>query len=84
MLAKNMNRALSGFKGESLLLGTIAVESTLPPHSDGAARRVSERSESCFHPQSEFLLHHPLACPSPVQDESDPHGSRARRKTAVV
>ena len=72
------------FKKESLVFRAIALESTLPPHSDGAARRVSERSESCFHPQNEFLLHDLLACPSPVQDESDPHGSRAGRKTAVV
>ena len=67
---------------ESLVFRTI--ESTLPPHNDGAARRVSERIESCFHPQSEFLLHGLLACPSPVQDESGHHGSRAGRKTAVV
>ena len=32
----------------------IALESTLPPHNDGVARRVSERIESSFHPQSEF------------------------------
>src|SRR5215467_9093123 len=76
MLPENVNRALSGFKKESLVFRTIARESTLPPRSDGAARRVSERIESCFHPQSEFLLHDLLACPSPVQDESGPHGSR--------
>jgi len=46
-----------------------AAESTPPPHSDGAARRVSEGIESCFHSQSEFLLHDLLACPLPVQDE---------------
>ena len=67
MLAENGNRALSGFKKESLIFRTIALESTLPPHSDGAARRVAERIES-FRPQSEFLLHDLLACPSPVLD----------------
>jgi len=33
----------------------MALESTLPPHNDGVARRVSERIESCFRAQSEFL-----------------------------
>ena len=33
----------------------MALESTLPPHNDGAARRVSERIECSFHAQSEFL-----------------------------
>jgi hypothetical protein len=33
----------------------MALESTLPPHNDGAARRVSERIESCFRARSEFL-----------------------------
>ena len=62
MLAENVNRASPDFKKESLVFRTIAFESTLPPHSDGAARRVSERIESYFHPQSEFLLHDLLAC----------------------
>ena len=83
MLAENVNRASAGLQEKSLVFRTIALESTLPPHSDGAARRVAERIES-FRPQSEFLLHDLLACPSPVQDESGPHGSRAGRKTAVV
>ena len=38
-----------GFKKKSLVLRRIALESTPPPHNDGAARRVSERIESCFH-----------------------------------
>jgi len=84
MLAENVNRASPDFKKESLVFRTIAVESTLTPHSDGAARRVSERIESCFHPQSEFLLHDLLACPSRVQDASGPHGSSAGKNTAVV
>jgi serine/threonine protein kinase len=33
----------------------MALESTLPPHNDGVPRRVSERIESCFRAQSEFL-----------------------------
>ena len=45
MLAENVNRASAGLQ-ESLVFRTIALESTLPPHSDGAARRVSERIES--------------------------------------
>jgi len=80
ILAGNVNRALSGFQEEF----SEALESTLPPHSNGVARRVLERIESCFHSQSEFLLRDLLACPSPVQDESDLHGSRAGRKTSVV
>jgi len=44
-----------GFKKENLALGKTALESTLPPHNDGVARRVSERIESCFRAQSEFL-----------------------------
>ncbi len=60
---------------------TIPLESTLPPHNDGAARRASERIESCFRPQSEFLLHDLLACPSPIQDESGPHGTSRQRNT---
>jgi len=57
-----VNRASLGFKKESWSSELFAFESTLPPQSDGAARRVSERIESCFHPQSEFLLHDLLAC----------------------
>ena len=67
-----------------MVFRALALESTPPRHSDGEARRVSERIESCFHRQSEFLLHDLLACPSPVQDESGPHGSRVGRKTSVV
>jgi hypothetical protein len=78
MLAENVNRA--GFKKESLVFRTIARESTLRPNSDGAARRVSERIESCFHPQSEFLSHDLRARPSPVQDESGPHGKQVGRQ----
>jgi hypothetical protein len=33
----------------------MALESTPPPHNDGVTRRVSERIESCFRTQSEFL-----------------------------
>src|SRR5260370_30203733 len=62
----------------------MALESTLPPHNDGVARRVSERIESCFDAQSELLWAGLRACPSRVQDESGPHGSRARRKTSAV
>ena len=84
MLAENVNRASAGLQEKSLVFRTIALDSTLPPHNDGAARRVSERIESCFHPQSEFLLHDLLACPSRVQDASGPHGNRASKKTSVV
>ena len=84
MLAENVNRASAGLQEKSLIFRTIALESTLPPHSDGAARRVSERIESCFCPQREFLLHDLLACPSRVQDASGPHGSSAGKKRSVV
>jgi hypothetical protein len=33
----------------------VALESTLRLHNDGAAFRVSETIESCFHAQSKFL-----------------------------
>src|SRR6516164_1725978 len=68
---------LAGFQNKNLALRKTALESTLPPHNDSAARRLSERIESCFHPQSEFLLHDLRACPSRVQDASGPHGNRA-------
>jgi len=44
-------------------------------------RPASKRIESCFYPQSEFLLHDLLACPSPAQDESGPHGTSRQRNT---
>jgi len=59
----------------------MALESTLPPHNDGVARRVSERIESSFHTQSEFQQADLLACPSRVQDESGPHGTSRQRNT---
>ena len=71
---------LAGFQNKNLALRKTALESTLPLRSDGAARRVAERIES-FRPQSEFLLHDLLACPSRVRDASGPHGNRAGRKT---
>jgi hypothetical protein len=40
---------------KNLALRKTALKSTLPPHNDGVARRVSERIESCFRAQSEFL-----------------------------
>jgi hypothetical protein len=43
------------FKKMRFVLRRLALESTLPPHNDGAARRVAEMIESCFHAQSEFL-----------------------------
>jgi hypothetical protein len=46
---------LAGFQKKNLALRKTALESTLPPHSDGAGHRVSERIESSFHAQSEFL-----------------------------
>src|SRR5260370_36735656 len=55
MLAENVDFAWPGFKKKNLALRKTALESTLPPHNDGVARRVSERIESCFHPQSELL-----------------------------
>jgi len=39
---------------KNLALRKTALESTLPPHNDGAGHRVSERIESSFHAQSEF------------------------------
>ena len=33
----------------------MALESTLPPHNDGGARRASEKIESCFRAQGGFL-----------------------------
>jgi hypothetical protein len=67
MLAENVNRASAGLQEKSLVFRTIALESTLPPHSDGAAHRVLERIESGFYPQREFLLHDLLACCAPQE-----------------
>ena len=72
------------FKKMRFVLRRLALESTLPPHNDGAARRVAERIESCFHAQSEFLQADLLACPLRAQDASGPHDSRAGRKTSAV
>ena len=83
MLAESVHCAWPGFK-KNLALRKTALESTLPPHNDGVALRVSERIESCFRAQSEFLWADLLACPSRVQDASGPRGSRARRKTSAV
>ena len=55
MLAENVDFAWPGFKKKNLALRKTALESTLPPHNDGAGHRVSERIESSFHTQSEFL-----------------------------
>jgi hypothetical protein len=55
MLVENVNRALPGYKERRLVHQKMALESTLPPHNDGVARRVLEGIESCFHAQSEFL-----------------------------
>jgi hypothetical protein len=70
-----------GYKKKRLVIRRIALESTLPPHNDGAARRVSGRIESCFYAQCEFLSADLLACPSRVQDEFGPRDSRVGRKT---
>jgi hypothetical protein len=55
MLAEDMNRPRAGLQAKAFGHQKMALESTLPPHNDGVARRVSERIESCFHAQSEFL-----------------------------
>jgi hypothetical protein len=55
MLAQDVNCALAWLQEKRLVIRRIALESTLPPHNDGAARRVSERIESWFHAQREFL-----------------------------
>src|SRR5260370_5775308 len=57
---------------KDLALRKTALESTLPPHNDGAGHRVSERIEPSFHAQSEFLYADLLARPSRVRDESGP------------
>jgi hypothetical protein len=49
---RKRERFLGGFQKS---FRKIALESTLPPHNDGATRRVSEKIESCFYAQSEFL-----------------------------
>ena len=58
-MAKDARRkgepCLGGLQEKSLVFRTIALESKLPPHNDGAARRVWERIESCSRPQSEVL-----------------------------
>jgi hypothetical protein len=44
----------AGLHAKTFCHQKMALESTLPPHNDGVARRVSERIESSFHTQSEF------------------------------
>jgi hypothetical protein len=44
MPAENVDCALAGFE----VTTEVALESTLPRHNDGAARRVSAGIESCF------------------------------------
>jgi hypothetical protein len=51
MLAETVDCAFAGFE----LTTEVARESKLPLHNGGAARRVSERIESCFHAQNKFL-----------------------------
>ena len=55
-----------GYKKKRLVIRRIALESRLPPHNGGAARRVSENIESRFHGHREFLSVDLLACPSRV------------------
>jgi hypothetical protein len=56
MLVEDVNRALAGYSDKAFGRQRMALESTLPPHNDDAARRVSAGIGSCFHAQSEFLL----------------------------
>ena len=81
MLAENVNRALAGLQGKAFGHHKIALESTLPQHNDGAARRVSERIESCTQSQSGSLWADLLACPSRVRDESGPRGTSGQSNT---
>jgi hypothetical protein len=69
-----------GLQGKAFGYQKVALESTLRPHNDGAARRVSETIESCFHAQSKFLWADLLACPSRAQDASGPRDNRVGRK----
>jgi hypothetical protein len=55
MLAEKVNRASAGLQGKAVGHHKMALESTLRLHNDGAARRVSAGTESCFHAQSESL-----------------------------
>src|SRR5215469_17878043 len=75
---------LAGFQNKNLALRKTALESTLPPHNDGAGHRVSERIQSSFLAQSEFLWADLLACPSLVQDACGPRDNRTGRKTSAV
>jgi hypothetical protein len=52
MLAENVD-CPGRVSKKNLALRKTALKSTLPPHNDGVARRVSERIESCFHTQSQ-------------------------------
>jgi hypothetical protein len=54
MLAENLDCAWPVSK-KNVALRKTALESTLPPHNDGAGHPVSERIESSFLAQSEFL-----------------------------
>ena len=52
--SEDTNRRRPGYKQKRLVIRKY-LESTLPPHNDGVARRVSERIESRFRAQSEFV-----------------------------
>jgi len=84
MLAEKVNRAAAGLQGTAYGHQKVALESTLRLHNDGAARRVSERIESCFHAQSKFLSADLLACPSRAQDASSRRDRSAGTQTSTV
>jgi hypothetical protein len=54
-LAENVDCALAGLRERGFWSSENSSGSTLPPHNDGAARRVSEKIESCFQQSSELL-----------------------------
>jgi hypothetical protein len=72
MLAQDVNRALAGLQGTAFGHPKMALESTLRLHNDGAARRVSERIESCFHAQSKSQVFEDEVLPGPEGADHPP------------
>jgi hypothetical protein len=83
MLAENVGRTrlclgCEAINKKSMVTRRIALQFTLPPHNDGAGRRVAARIESRFQTQSKLRLADLLACPSRDLGAFDPRGSSAR------
>lgn len=81
MLAENIDCALAGLQEKRLAFRKLTLESTLPPHSDGAARRVDPEKGRAPRLWSEFCIR---GFPSSTQDACGLRGSSGRIQRANV